>query len=82
MATYIKVPVSCCDAALPETRLCTLNSFRDPLCVYLNVNTRVNLQELFRQFRAHHFIEFRMSMLYVIALCDKSVHEQMHLNEV
>ena len=80
MATYVKVPVSCYDAALPETRLCTWNSCCDQLCVYLNVNISVNLQELFLQFKAHHFTEFRMSMLHVIAVCDKFVHEQMHLN--
>jgi len=42
MATYVKLPVSYCDAALPETQLCTWKSFWDQLCVYLNVSTRLN----------------------------------------
>jgi len=34
---------------------------------------RNNLQELFLQFIFHHFAEFRMSMLHVIAESDKYV---------
>jgi hypothetical protein len=80
MATYVKVPLSCYDAALPEARLCKQNSCCDQLYVYLNINSSVYLQELFLQYSAHHFTEFRLSMLCVIAVCDKFVLEQMHLN--